>query len=103
MTLAPTPAGPTATPPSGVEFPSLRARRWDALAQRDAPLLLVRFVLLRLLGLVYLAAFLVAALQAVPLLGADGLLPIPDFMERVAAATGSRGSAFLELPTLFWL
>lgn len=71
----------------------------DVLAQRDAPLLLIRFVLLRLLALVYLVAFLVAALQAVPLLGEHGLLPIPAFLERVQAAHGSR--AWLELPTLF--
>ena len=36
---------------------------------------LTRFILLRLLGLVYAVAFLAAAEQVVPLIGAHGLLP----------------------------
>ncbi|MEI7775804.1 MAG: lipase maturation factor family protein, partial [Verrucomicrobiota bacterium] len=36
---------------------------------------LTRFVLLRLLGFVYLIAFLVAANQILPLIGHNGLLP----------------------------
>ena len=64
---------------------------------------LTRFVLLRLLGFVYAAAFLSAALQLVPLVGHAGLLPADRFLERVAAHFGSRGAGFLELPTLFWL
>jgi hypothetical protein len=64
---------------------------------------LTRFVLLRLLGFVYAAAFLSAALQLVPLVGHAGLLPADRFLERVGAHFGSRGAGFLELPTLFWL
>ena len=40
---------------------------------------LARFVILRLLGLVYLVAFLTAAKQIVPLIGAKGLLPVGQF------------------------
>ncbi len=47
---------------------------------------LTRFVLLRLLGLVYLVAFLVAANQIVPLVGHDGLMPADTFLKRGAAA-----------------
>ncbi len=64
---------------------------------------LMRFVLLRLLGFVYAAAFLSAAMQLVPLIGHDGLLPADVFLARVAAHFGSRGDGFLELPSLFWL
>jgi len=63
---------------------------------------LTRFVLLRLLGVVYAVAFLVAANQIVPLIGADGLLPLGHFLDRVRAAVGSTPAGFLRLPTLFW-
>jgi hypothetical protein len=63
---------------------------------------LTRFVVLRLLGFVYLFAFLSAALQIVPLVGEDGLLPARDFLGRVAAQLGSTSAGFLRLPSLFW-
>jgi hypothetical protein len=63
---------------------------------------LTRFVILRLLGLVYFVAFLVAAQQIVPLIGQNGLLPAGTFRHRVEAHAGSRLSAFLQLPGLFW-
>ncbi len=59
-------------------------------------------MLLRLLGLVYAVAFLVAANQLVPLIGSDGLLPVGRFLERIRQATGSATDGFLHLPTLFW-
>jgi len=64
---------------------------------------LTRFVVLRLLGLVYLVAFLCLAEQLLPLLGSRCLLPIPLFLHHVAAQAGSRGAAFLQVPSLFWL
>jgi hypothetical protein len=64
---------------------------------------LTRFVLLRLLGLVYLFAFLSLARQVLPLVGHDGLLPADRFLERVAERQGSRWQGFLELPSCFWL
>jgi hypothetical protein len=64
---------------------------------------LTRFVILRLLGLVYLVAFLVAANQAVPLLGEHGLLPAPAYLARLETFFGSRLDAFLQVPSLFWL
>jgi len=63
---------------------------------------LTRFVLLRFLGLVYLTAFLVAALQFVPLAGHHGLTPADSFLERIEAHFGSRWAAFRELPTIFY-
>ena len=74
--------------------------RWQ---RRERPSYwLTRFVLLRLLGFVYLVAFLKTAQQIVPLVGADGLTPVGLFLERVAAVTGSRAAGFLQLPSLFW-
>src|SRR6185295_2781113 len=64
---------------------------------------LTRFVLLRLLGLVYFFAFLSLATQVLPLLGSHGLLPVPLFLERVGRHFGSPVEGFLQLPSLFWI
>ena len=64
---------------------------------------LTRFVILRLLGLIYVIAFLGAVQQLVPLIGSHGLEPVRLYFPRVAAATGSSFSGFWELPSLFWL
>jgi hypothetical protein len=69
---------------------------------KDNSYWLTRFLILRLLGLVYAVAFLVAINQILPLIGTNGLLPIGPFMERVTAALGSRGSGFIHLPSVFW-
>ncbi len=61
-----------------------------------------RFVILRLLGLVYLMAFLTLAWQGPALLGPRGLLPIDSCLADVAAEAGSRGAGFWQLPSLFW-
>jgi hypothetical protein len=72
-------------------------------AARRSDYWLTRFVLLRLLGFVYAAAFLSAALQLVPLIGSAGLLPLPAYLDRVTHALGSRWNGFVELPSLFWI
>jgi hypothetical protein len=64
---------------------------------------LTRFMILRLLGFIYAIAFLAAANQIVPLIGAKGLLPLPLFLDRVRAALGSSFAGFLRLPSLFWI
>ena len=64
---------------------------------------LTRFAILRLLGFVYLFAFLSAALQALPLFGSDGLTPAAGWMRYVAGALGSRFAGFVRFPSLFWL
>ncbi len=63
---------------------------------------LTRFVLLRFLGFVYAVAFLIAARQILPLIGSNGLTPAAPYMALVQDHFGSRGSAFLHLPSLFW-
>ena len=64
---------------------------------------LTRFAILRLLGLVYLVAFLVFIDQGLPLIGHDGLLPAHTFLERVTHHFGSRWKGFLEMPSIYWL
>src|SRR3954447_22378071 len=64
---------------------------------------LTRFMILRLLGIVYAIAFLVAINQIVPLIGSDGLLPIQISLKVVSHALGSDWSGFLRLPSVFWL
>src|SRR3989449_10276005 len=63
---------------------------------------LTRFVILRLLGLVYAVAFLVAAQQLVPLVGEHGLTPANDFLANIQTQLGSRTVGMLRVPTLFW-
>src|ERR1044071_6401878 len=64
---------------------------------------LTRFVILRLLGVIYAIAFLVAINQILPLIGSDGLTPAGIYLKRVSAALGSDGAGFMRLPSLFWL
>lgn len=66
---------------------------------------LTRFVLLRLLGIVYLTAFLVAANQIVPLIGHDGLTPADRFLPQVEEyfkVHSEEGSAFENFASIFW-
>lgn len=44
---------------------------------------LARFLFQRGLGIIYLLAFIAALHQFVPLLGKDGILPVPDFVDRI--------------------
>jgi hypothetical protein len=63
---------------------------------------LTRFVFLRLLGLMYTVAFLVAVNQLVPLVGSGGLEPAARYLDNVKEHLGT-DEAFVRLPTLFWL
>lgn len=63
---------------------------------------LTRFVILRLLGVVYAVAFLVVINEIIPLVGNDGLLPVNIFLQRVGDALGSTWAGFRRLPSLFW-
>lgn len=64
---------------------------------------LARFLILRLLGLVYLLAFLVAVNQLPPLVGEYGLTPALSYLERVREHFGSEAATWLNYPTLFLL
>jgi multisubunit Na+/H+ antiporter MnhG subunit len=63
---------------------------------------LTRFMILRLLGIIYAVAFLVAINQVPALIGSHGLLPVNDFIRRVHEMLGSTGSSFMKLPSVFW-
>ena len=64
---------------------------------------LTRFLILRLLGLIYAIGFLIAINQIIPLIGEHGLLPAGLFLERVTEMLGSRGAGFMRIPSLFWI
>ncbi|MBT8492454.1 MAG: lipase maturation factor family protein, partial [Deltaproteobacteria bacterium] len=72
--------------------------RWTRGPDRSS-YLLTRFAILRLLGLVYLVAFLTAVHQGPGLLGDSGLLPIGNY----AAAFDSAWNGFVAQPSLLWL
>ena len=63
---------------------------------------LTRFLILRLLGVVYAIAFLVLINEILPLIGSHGLLPANIFLDRVTGALGSTLAGFLRLPSIFW-
>src|SRR5882724_5309879 len=63
---------------------------------------LTRFVILRLLGVIYAVAFLVAINQVVPLIGSNGLLPVGSYLRQVSHVLGSDAAGFFRLPSLFW-
>ena len=62
---------------------------------------LVAWLFLRGLGLVYLAAFISLAAQIRGLVGAQGILPLGEYLN--AAHQGWGAEAYWRLPTLFWL
>lgn len=63
---------------------------------------LTRFMILRLLGIIYAIAFLVAINQILPLIGSDGLLPLDNYLRHVSEALGGNGAGFRRLPSIFW-
>jgi len=63
---------------------------------------LTRWLILRLLGVVYAVAFLVAILQIIPLIGANGLTPVGIYLQRIHDALGSTSAGFFRLPSIFW-
>lgn len=73
------------------------------LREKDSSYWLTRFVMLRLLGVLYAVAFLIAANQILPLIGSEGLLPVGDYLARVSESLGSTRAGFRRLPSLFWL
>src|SRR5256885_13925709 len=77
----------------------LRPRWLESFDANDYAI--TRFVFLRMLGLIYTVAFLVASNQLVPLVGSEGLEPADRFLDAVRTSLGA-GNAFVRLPTLFW-
>lgn len=63
---------------------------------------LTRFALLRLLAVVYTAAYASLALQVLPLIGESGITPARAHFARLVQDYGSRWSAFAREPSLFF-
>ena len=81
----------------------VKLTEWERVLPDRGSYWLTRFVILRVLGLIYLVAFLVAANQILPLIGADGLLPVGNFLAEVRVRFGGSFGGFLRLPSLFWI
>jgi predicted DCC family thiol-disulfide oxidoreductase YuxK len=62
---------------------------------------LVSFVFLRLLGLIYLSAFVSFGVQALGLIGSHGILPIADLVKLISGSAGVE--RFFLMPMLFWI
>src|SRR5580700_1929165 len=62
---------------------------------------LVAFLFLRLLGHIYLAAFVSFGVQAMGLIGSHGILPLTEMVHALADRFG--GERFFLVPMLFWL
>src|SRR5262249_24216764 len=87
--------------------PPLRSRPSDAdrghTPGRGSSFWLTRWLILRLLGVVYFFAFLSAAKKVLPLLGSDGLTPVSTWFHAVEGVLGSRVAGFVRFPSLFLL
>ncbi len=60
---------------------------------------LTRWLVIRLLGLIYVFAFLGLILQGPPLFGEHGLTPVATYLDQLR----DRGVGFLDAPSLLWL
>jgi predicted DCC family thiol-disulfide oxidoreductase YuxK len=61
----------------------------------------VSWLFLRLLGLIYLAAFVSFGVQALGLIGSQGILPLADELQTMTTQDGTR--AWWLYPNVFWL
>jgi len=73
---------------------------WNKLKADKTEYILTSFILLRFLGFVYFFAFLSLAIQVIPLLGENGLLPAKNFLSTFRFET--KPEAFWNLPSIFW-
>lgn len=58
-------------------------------------------IFIRLIGMIYVAAFTSLAVQILGLVGSAGILPVEHFLNAAAAADGAQ--AYFKLPSLLWL
>jgi hypothetical protein len=63
----------------------------------------MRSIVLRGLGLIYLAAFGSLAVQLDGLIGSRGILPATEYLDRVGRVLGPRPGTYWQLPTLLWI
>jgi len=79
----------------------LRNRAASGAVREPPNFFLSRRLFLRLLGIVYLAAFLSLWVQIDGLIGSHGVLPVEQYLEAVRESTGREGLYLA--PTLCWL
>jgi hypothetical protein len=70
-------------------------------AAGPANVFISRWLFLRLLGLVYLAAFVSLGVQIRGLIGSHGILPVADYLSEIRQFTGPE--RYYRVPTLCWL
>jgi len=90
--------------PNPLSFPSLPVipvGSVNRLLELDDRYTLTSWLFLKLLALIYFAAFLSLAVQIRGLVGPDGILPFQDLLEHLYSQQGSW--AWFNMPTLFWL
>jgi hypothetical protein len=63
--------------------------------------LIPRWIFLRALGLIYFSAFFSLVFQIRGLIGPEGILPVGEYLPRVAQAFGN--ARFWYAPTLLWI
>ncbi|MBI4005989.1 MAG: lipase maturation factor family protein [Gammaproteobacteria bacterium] len=61
---------------------------------------LISWLFIRLLGCIYLAAFVSLGVQITGLIGSNGILPLDLYLESVKQHFGN--NAYLKVPTIFW-
>ena len=85
------------------EVPDLRQRspldRFAAWVGPPRGYQLTRWLVLRLLGFIYVFAFIGLIVQAPPLLGEHGLTPVGPYLDRLREG----GQGFWDAPSLLWL
>jgi hypothetical protein len=62
---------------------------------------LIEWLFIRLLGLIYLIAFVSLAVQITGLVSSGGILPVGEYLRAVQERLGASG--YWQVPTLFWL
>ena len=87
----------TQTLPGKYKAASETVKGW--LLYRDYEL--VSWLFLRILGIIYLIAFVSLLVQIKGLVGEQGILPVGDLLAYVAEAAGSE--RYIVLPTVFWI
>ncbi|MFO0550896.1 MAG: lipase maturation factor family protein [Polyangiaceae bacterium] len=74
----------------------------DRFLSTSSTYVLTRFVMLRALGVVYLAAFMSAALQLGPLIGSHGLVPA-EHLVKIQTANGALAATRRAPSLFFWI
>jgi predicted DCC family thiol-disulfide oxidoreductase YuxK len=62
---------------------------------------LAAFLFLRLMGLIYLSAFVSFGVQALGLIGSHGILPVAELVKLISSSAGVE--RFFVMPMLFWI